>query len=66
MAGKLDTVHFRHDDIGQQQVEPIRFDMRHGLGAGGDRHHLITRLFQRPRQIGAHAVIIFRQQDSNH
>jgi FAD synthase len=66
MLGEFDPVHFGHDDIGQQQVESVAFDVRQRLRPGGDRHDVIALPLQRAREINPHAFIVFRQKNPNH
>ena len=61
MLCQFDAVHFRHDDIRQQQIEPVGIDIGHGLRAGRDGDDLISRSFQSTGKIDAHALIIFGQ-----
>ena len=39
---------------------------RQGLGPAIDRDDLVTRVLERPGQIGAHGVFVFGQQDADH
>ena len=63
---ELDPVHFRHDDIGEQQVEPFGLKQGRGCGATINSDHFIARSLQRPREIFAHDVFIFSEQNAEH
>jgi hypothetical protein len=58
MARELDPVHFRHDDIGEQQAEPLGLEQGRGCGATINGDYFIARSFQRPREICAHDLFI--------
>ena len=63
---QFDPVHLRHDDIRQQQIEMLRFQQRHGLGSPVNRNHLVPRIVQRPRQIGAQGFFVFGKENADH
>ena len=66
MLSQLDTVHFGHHDIGQQQIEPLFTDQRQRRRSAINGNHLIARALQRPAKIVPHGIIIFGQQDADH
>lgn len=59
--GKFDPVHFRHDDIGQQDVENIAFELRMGEIAPSERLDDMPCIFKSFRQKAAHGFIVFRK-----
>lgn len=69
LEGEGDALHHRHDDVGQQQIEAVGIRRRQGLqrqGAALDRDHLLAMDLQRALDEAAHAVVVFRQEDSRH
>ena len=64
-ARDLDTVHARHDDIGQQQV-PFLVQNRDRLFAVGAGGHLIAGALQGAAQEAAQRVVIFGEENSGH
>ena len=66
LLGELDAVHFGHDDVGQEQVETLGLEQRHGLGPAADGGDLIADALQRPLEVLAHRRVVFGQQDSCH
>ena len=66
LLGELDAVHLGHDDVGQQQVELLALEQRQRGGAAIDRVDLIADPLERARQIDAHRIVVFGQQDPHH
>jgi hypothetical protein len=66
LLGELDPVHFRHDNIGQEQIVLPVFEQRHRFGSATDRRDFIADTLQRSLQIFAHRRIVFCQKDSRH
>ena len=64
--GQFDAIHFRHDDIGQQQIEMLALQKGQGGGATVNRHHLIAGVFKRPGKVGAHGFFVFGKQNADH
>ena len=66
MTRIADPVHFRHDDVGQQQIVAARLEQWHGLGATADGLDFITDADQGALKIFAHGRVVFGQQDTDH
>ena len=58
---QLDSIHFRHDDIRQQNVEDVVLKLCMGKIAPSERRNIMSGVFQRFRQETAHRFIVFRK-----
>ncbi len=65
-AGQLYPIHFRHDDIGQEQVERLLAQALICAGAIVEIGHFIAGALQGFHQETAHVFIIFGEQNSRH
>ena len=65
-ARQLDAVHFRHDDVGEQELERLLAQAlvrRQPVVIG---HDVETGILQRLHQESAHVDIVFGKQDFGH
>ena len=63
---QLDAVHFRHHDIGEQQIEGRLLDFLKGAGPFAKGRHMVAGLLQRLHKEAPHVVIVFCQNDLCH
>ena len=66
LLGELDAVHFRHDDVGQQQIERLAFEQRNRRCAAIDRNNLIADPLERAGQIDPHRFVVFGEENPQH
>ncbi len=66
LAGDLDAVHARHDDVGEEQVPfpVVQGDQR--LLAVGARPDLISRTLEGARKEASQGIVVFSQEDARH
>jgi len=64
--GKLDPVHLRHYDVGEEKVETARLKQWHSLRTATNGFNLIPDALQRALQIFTHRLIVFGKEDANH
>ena len=64
MADQLGTGHFRHDDVADDQVEHLPFELLDCFGAAAASDGIIIEVFQRTDGRGADSRIVFYQQDA--
>ena len=64
--GQLDAIHFGHDDIRQQQVEMLVLQQRQRRRSPVHRRYFVSGILERPRQVGAHRLVILGQQNTDH
>jgi hypothetical protein len=65
-AGELDTVHLRHDDVGEQELERLFAQPLVGGQAVVVGHDVETGILQRLDQEPAHVDVVFGKQDFGH
>ena len=66
LAGHLDAVGARHDDVGQQQVVGAVLQGVDGVVAVLAIDDLMAGPLQRPRQEAAQRAVVFGQEDTRH
>src|SRR5262245_14922281 len=64
--GKLDAVHFRHDDVGEQQIEACLLHLLKSARPLCEGRYVVPRPLQRPNQEAPHVVIILCQEYPSH
>jgi hypothetical protein len=63
---QLDAIHFRHDDIGQQQVVRLLADGRKGTGAFPEGNYRVPRSLKRAHKETPHILVVLGKNDLRH